>query len=59
MLPPQEIAVGITQVVKHNLGATEEEIVMSISRSLGFKATSGTLRKVISGVIEDSLMALL
>ena len=55
MLPPQEIAVGITQVVKHNLGATEEEIVMSISRSLGFKATSGTLRKVISGVIEGLL----
>ncbi|WAL54079.1 DUF3320 domain-containing protein [Klebsiella variicola subsp. tropica] len=55
MLPPQEIAVGITQVVKHNLGATEEEIVMSISRSLGFKATSGTLRKVISEVIERLL----
>lgn len=55
MLPPQEIAVGITQVVKNNLGATEEEIVMSISRSLGFKATSGTLRKVISEVLEQLL----
>ncbi|MGQ6089306.1 DUF3320 domain-containing protein [Serratia sp. IR-2025] len=55
MLPPQEIAVGISQVVKNNLGATEEEIVMSISRSLGFKATSGALRKVISEVIEQLL----
>lgn len=55
MLPPQEIAVGVSQVVKNNLGATEEEIVMSISRSLGFKATSGTLRKVISEVIEQLL----
>lgn len=55
MLPPQEIAVGIVQVVKNNLGATEDEIIMSLSRSLGFKATSGTLRKVISEVIEQLL----
>ncbi|CAI1063552.1 putative DNA helicase [Serratia plymuthica] len=55
MLPPQEIAVGVEKVVKNNLGATEEEIVMSISRSLGFKATSGTLRKVILDVIEQLL----
>ncbi|MCL6349983.1 DUF3320 domain-containing protein [Pectobacterium polaris] len=55
MLPPQEIAVGIVQVVKNNLGATEEEIIMSLSRSLGFKATSGTLRKVISEVVEQLL----
>ncbi|WJV61122.1 DUF3320 domain-containing protein [Pectobacteriaceae bacterium C52] len=55
MLPHQEIATGIIKVVKNNLGATEEEIVMSISRSLGFKATSGTLRKVISEVIEQLL----
>ncbi|MBE5202735.1 DUF3320 domain-containing protein [Pectobacterium sp. FL60-S17] len=55
MLPPQEIAVGIVQVVKNNLGATEDEIIMSLSRSFGFKATSGTLRKVISEVIEQLL----
>ena len=52
MLPPQEIAVGIIKVVKNNLGATEEEVIISISRSLGFKATSGTLRKVISDIIK-------
>ncbi|TCV08992.1 AAA domain-containing protein [Samsonia erythrinae] len=55
MLPPQEIAVGIIDVVKNNFGATEEEIVMSISRCLGFKATSGALRKVITDVIEQLL----
>jgi very-short-patch-repair endonuclease len=56
MLPPQEIAVGITQVLKSNLGATDDEIITSISRSLGFKATSGTLRKVISDVIEQLIL---
>ncbi|MFN1149523.1 DUF3320 domain-containing protein [Serratia liquefaciens] len=53
MLPPQEIAVGIVKVVKDNLGATDDEIITSISRSLGFKATSGALRKTISDVIEQ------
>ena len=55
LLPPQELAVGIVQVVKNNLGATDDEIVISISRSLGFKATSGALRKVISEEIEQLL----
>ncbi|EPC4488251.1 hypothetical protein ACRZXV_002463, partial [Serratia liquefaciens] len=36
-----------------NLGATDDEIITSISRSLGFKATSGALRKTISDVIEQ------
>ncbi len=56
MLPPQEIASGIKQVVKNNLGATDDEIVTSISRMFGFKATSSTLRKVISDVIERLLV---
>lgn len=55
ILPPQELVVGILQVVKNNLGATADEIVMSTSRSLGFKATSGSLRKVISESIEQLL----
>jgi hypothetical protein len=55
MLPPQEIASGIKLVVKNNLGATDDEIVTSISRMFGFKATSSTLRKVISDVIETLL----
>ncbi|MGA9608011.1 MAG: DUF3320 domain-containing protein [Rouxiella badensis] len=56
MLPPQEIALGIDQVVKNNFGATDDEIILSISRSLGFKATSGTLRKVIIEVVEQLLL---
>ncbi len=55
MLPPQEITLGIVQIVKNNFGATADEIIISISRSLGFKATSGSLRKVISESIEQLL----
>lgn len=56
MLPPQEIATGIIEVVGNNYGATEDEIVTSISRKLGFKATSAALRKVIVDVIEQLLL---
>lgn len=60
MLPPKEIAVGVVQVVKNNLGATDDEIVVSISRMLGFKSTSSVLRKaildILEGLLEDSLL---
>jgi very-short-patch-repair endonuclease len=56
MIPPSEIAVGVIQVVKANLGATDEELALSISRLLGFKATSAQLRGVISQVV-DGLLA--
>ena len=55
MIAPQEIAVGIFQVIKSNFGASEDELIVSVSRMLGFKATSGTLRKVITDVIQDML----
>lgn len=55
MIAPQEIAVGITAVVTRNLGASDDEIVSSISRMLGFRATSSVLRKAISDVIENLL----
>lgn len=53
MLPPEEISAGIIDVVNNNFGAAEEEIILSISRALGFKATSGSLRKVIADVIKQ------
>lgn len=55
MIPPAEICSGIVQVVSSNLGATEEEIVLTVSRMLGFKATSSQLRKVI-GLQVDGLL---
>lgn len=56
MLPPAEIASGIGQIVKDNFGATEDEIVTSISRMLGFKSTSSTLRKTITETLENLLL---
>ena len=56
MIPPREIAVGVVQVVTANLGATNEEIALSVSRLLGFKATSAQLRGIISQVV-DGLVA--
>ena len=53
MLPPKEIAIGVAQVVKNNLGATDDEIVVSISRMLGFKSTSSSLRKTIVDVLDN------
>ncbi|HBE9080332.1 DUF3320 domain-containing protein [Serratia fonticola] len=55
MIAPEEIAVGINAVVARNLGATDDEIISSVSRMLGFRATSSVLRKTISEVIEGLL----
>ena len=56
MIPPSEIAVGIIQVVTTNLGATDDEVALSVSRLLGFKATSAQLRTTIAQVV-DGLLA--
>lgn len=41
------------EVVKSNLGATEEEIATGVARMLGFKATSAQLRQLISAGVAD------
>lgn len=56
MIAPQEIASGIRQIIKNNLGATDDELVITVSRMLGFKSTSSTLRKVISDVIDELVL---
>lgn len=55
MIAQEEIAQGATEIVKSNLGATEEEIAIRVARMLGFKATSAQLRQVISAAIADSV----
>jgi very-short-patch-repair endonuclease len=55
MIPPSEIAAGVLHVVSSNFGATDDEIVLTVSRMLGFRATSTQLRKGISTTI-DSLL---
>jgi len=62
MISPLEIVQGVNEIIKANLGATEEEIIISVSRMLGFKATSSLLRKTISDVaaklLENGLLKL-
>ena len=53
LLPPQELRVAIESVVQAHHGATAREIVRTVSRLLGFKATSSTLSEAISGQIES------
>ncbi|WP_152082941.1 DUF3320 domain-containing protein [Enterobacter oligotrophicus] len=55
LIAPIEIASGVFDIVSASLGATEDEIITSISRMLGFKSTSSLLRKVISDVIEQEI----
>ena len=55
MIYQHEITSGIISVVSGNLGATEDEIVTSVSRMLGFKATSSTLRRTITDAIQSCL----
>ena len=55
LIAPKEIAVGALEVVRASLGATEDEIVLAVSRMLGFKSTSSVLRRVISEVIEQQI----
>ncbi|HFK7270242.1 TPA: DUF3320 domain-containing protein, partial [Enterobacter asburiae] len=55
LIAPIEIASGIFDIVNASLGATEDEIITSVSRMLGFKSTSSVLRKVISDVIEREI----
>jgi very-short-patch-repair endonuclease len=50
-LPPAEIAVAILDIVRGNFGATRDQIVQAVSRAVGNKATSSTVREMIEGEI--------
>ncbi|MEZ0472670.1 DUF3320 domain-containing protein [Luteimonas salinilitoris] len=60
-LPPQEIDRAIVTIVQKNLGATVEELVLHVSRQLGYRSTSGQLRALIEdrvgGLLEDGSLA--
>jgi hypothetical protein len=51
MLPPQEIMGGVIDVVRANLGASQEQLVSTVLRLLGFKSTSVQLREVVQSAI--------
>ena len=56
-LPPAEIAAALIAVLGQNLGATQEQVVQAVSRSVGFKATSSQMREVIEAILHAQLDA--
>jgi len=51
-LPPAEVDLGILTLVADNFGATEDEVIQTLARQLGYKATSAQLREAISGRVD-------
>lgn len=51
MLPLAEISAGAISLAEANFGATVDQLVLEISRALGFKATSEILRgRIVEGI---------
>jgi very-short-patch-repair endonuclease len=61
-LPPSELKVALVDVVARNFGATEEQLVLAVSRAVGFKSTSSQLRGVIleglGSAIDEALIVM-
>lgn len=50
-IPVDEVAAGAEAIVRANFGATKDQLVTEIARSLGFKATSEVLRgRLVEGI---------
>jgi Protein of unknown function (DUF3320) len=56
-LPPKEIETAVMRIVQANLGATEEELVLHVSRQLGYRSTSAQLRALIEDRVESMVQA--
>lgn len=54
-LPPAELEAAILEVVRANYGATDDQVVLSAARAVGFKSTSGQLRELLTEVIGDAI----
>ncbi|MEA9731846.1 hypothetical protein [Xanthomonas campestris] len=56
-LSPAEIKVAISRVISDNLGARPDELVLIVSRQLGYRSTSTQLRQLILDQIEALRLA--
>jgi very-short-patch-repair endonuclease len=54
-LPPAELEIAILEVVRSNYGATDDQVVTSAARAVGFKSTSGQLRELLAEVIAAAI----
>lgn len=53
MIPLPEIAAGAVEIVRINFGATRDQLIVGLSRALGFKSTSEGLRmRLLAGIAE-------
>jgi very-short-patch-repair endonuclease len=55
MIAPEEIAVGVLDLIRKNLGATDDEIAVGVARGLGFKNTSAPLKNSVNAVVLNLL----
>lgn len=55
-LPPSEIATAALEIVRVNFGATRDQVVQSVARAFGIKATSAAVRNALEAEV-DRLVA--
>jgi very-short-patch-repair endonuclease len=54
-LPPAELDIAILDVVRINYGATDDQVMQSAARAVGFKSTSSQLRELLADVIATAI----
>jgi very-short-patch-repair endonuclease len=54
-LPPTELEIAILEVVRINYGATDDQVMQSAARAVGFKSTSSQLRELLAEVIATAI----
>jgi very-short-patch-repair endonuclease len=55
ILPPEEVAVAIVELIETNYGAERDQLVQAVARLFGFGTTSAALREVVDGVLTHLL----
>jgi hypothetical protein len=54
-LPPAELETAILDVVRINYGATDDQVMQSAARAVGFKSISSQLRELLADVIATAI----
>lgn len=54
-LPTAELEMAILDVVRTNYGATDDQVVLSAARAVGFKSTSAQLRELLAEVVASAI----
>jgi len=57
LLPPAEIEAAMKQLIAAHLGVSEEECLVAVARTLGFKTTTAALKETIARSLERLVAA--